>query len=198
MIRINLLPYREAQRKAAQRRIAIGAALGAMLVGLMFYGVYGAFEARVSGQQARVDYLKQEIAQLDAKIKTVAELKDKRATMLERLRVVEQLQKDRGQMVLVFNNVAALTPAGVFLTHLQQNPAGFLLEGYAESNGQVSELMRRLEASPVFTSPKLEIISKADLSGLPVGQFKMLVGLRSPEQDESSVQQVAMRGVAGK
>lgn len=198
MIRINLLPYREAQRKAAQRRNAIGAAIGAALVGLMFYGIHGAFEERIEHQQARVDYLKQEVALVDAKIKTISELKEKRETMLERLRVVEELQKDRSQMVRVFNEVGTLMPSGIFLTHLQQNPQGFLLEGFAESNGQVSELMRRLEGSAVFANPRLEIISKTELAGLPVGQFKMLVGLRAGEQETPKLQQVAMNGGAEK
>ena len=97
-------------------------------------------------------------------------------------------------MVRIFNEIGTLLPSGIFLTHLQQNSQGFLLEGYAESNGQVSELMRRLDGSPVFTGPKLEIISKADLAGLPVGQFKMLVGLRNTDQDTPATQQVALNG----
>ena len=82
MIQINLLPYREARRKAAQRRNAVGTAFGAALVGLLFYGAYGAFQDRIAHQQARVDYLKQEVALVDTKIKTISDLKEKRRTML--------------------------------------------------------------------------------------------------------------------
>lgn len=198
MIRINLLPYREAKRKELARRRTMLVGAGAAVMGLLFYAIYLGFDHRLQQQQARVDFLRQEIAQLDVKIRTIADIKQQRETMLAKLNVVEKLQKDRGLVVQVFNELAARTPDGVFLTHVQEGPQGFLLEGYAESNGQISELMRNLEASSVFTAPRLEIISKSELAGSPVGQFKMQVSLRPTLEGEVQQQATsAGKGAAG-
>lgn len=178
MIRINLLPYREAKRKAQAQRLALMGLAGLGVVAVVFYGVYFLFDQRVKTEQARVDFLQQEISRLDDRIKTVVKVKQQREIMLAKLAVVEKLQKNRGLVVRIFNDLAARTPQGVFLNHVQEKPDGLFLEGYAESNGQVAELMRNLADSSIFTSPTLEIISKTDLSGSPVGAFKMTVKLR--------------------
>lgn len=183
MIRINLLPYREAKRKAQARQAGLMALAGLGMVGVLFYGVYLGFDHRVNAQQARVAFLKQEITRLDGQIKVVSSVKQQREAMLAKLDVVETLQKNRALPVRAFNTLARRTPAGIYYSHVQEKPDGFFLEGYAESNGQVAELMRNLDASRVFASPVLEIISKTEQGGAQLGRFKMTVKYRLDAKD---------------
>lgn len=183
MIRINLLPYREAIRKEQLRILGLWAAVCVVMLVIAYYGVYWWFDKRLDNQQQRVEYLKQEIVKLDDQIKTIADIKEKRQTMLDRLDVVEKLQSQRGAVVKVFNELASRTPVGAYFSKVEQSGNDFLLEGYADSNGQISELMRALEASPMFDAPVLDIISRTELNGTPVGQFKMHVKLTATADD---------------
>lgn len=181
MIRINLLPYREAMRKEQARILGLWLAVCLIVLGMVYYGVYWWFDSRLENQQVRVDYLKQEIVKLDEQIKTIADIKVKRQTMLDRLDVVEKLQSQRGATVKMFNELASRTPIGAYFSKVEQVGNDLQLEGYADSNGQISELMRALEASPLFDAPVLDIISRVEMNGVPVGQFKMHVKLSTAE-----------------
>ena len=85
MARINLLPWREQRREERKQRFLV--ALGAVLVGaaaLVFAGdryLNGAIEQ----QNARNDFVRKEIAVLDARIKEISELKQRRQQLLERM-----------------------------------------------------------------------------------------------------------------
>ena len=186
MIRINLLPYREVIRREQLRILGLWMAVCLVMLVVAYYGVYWWFDKRLGDQQQRVEYLKQEIVKLDDQIKTIADIKEKRQTMLDRLDIVEKLQGQRGAVVKVFNELAARTPVGAYFSKIEQSSNDFLLEGYADSNGQISELMRALESSPLFDAPVLDIISRVDLNGSPVGQFKMHVKLSAAATDDEA------------
>ena len=78
MARINLLPWREQLREERKQRFLVSL-VGVVLLaaGLLFLGdrlLQGAIENQV----ARNDFVRQEIALLDARIKEIKELKERR------------------------------------------------------------------------------------------------------------------------
>ena len=85
MILINLLPHREAARKRRQEQFyaALGGAvvLGALLAGF----VYLWYEAQISSQRGKNQYLQTEIKRLEAQIKDIATLQIGRASCRERV-----------------------------------------------------------------------------------------------------------------
>ena len=88
MARINLLPWREQLREERKQRFMVTLA-GVLVVagGLVFVGdqyLNGAIES----QQARNDYLRKEIAVLDARIAEISELKQRREQLLERMKII--------------------------------------------------------------------------------------------------------------
>ncbi len=173
MIRINLLPYREA-RRARQKQYFLLGLLAVLAFGMLLdYGIYGIFSARVSNEQAKVAYLHGVTQQLDRKIASIASLRKKRDELLAREKVIENLQKRRDLTVRIFNTLARITPAGIFLTHLKEQGSSITLSGYAEANDQVAAFMRHIAASRIFTRPTLDIISKTNFGGEQVGKFTL-------------------------
>ncbi|HYM86369.1 MAG TPA: PilN domain-containing protein, partial [Pseudoxanthomonas sp.] len=121
----------------------------------------------IDGQLARNKYLTDEITALDAKIKEIEELDRKKAKLLARKEVIEQLQANRSQMVHLFDSLVRTIPDGVALANIKQEGEILTLEGRAQSNARVSNYMRNLEGSGWMTNPDLSIIEAKDEEKTP-------------------------------
>ena len=144
MIRFNFLPWREDDRRQKkelfQRQLMLGGLLGLTII----FVVWFANERRVQAQAERNALLTNQIAQLDARLREIANLRREIQTLQARQRAVESLQVGRHQPVKLFQALAAGTPEGVMLKSLAQGDR-LSLSGYAVSNGRVSELLRNLD-----------------------------------------------------
>jgi type IV pilus assembly protein PilN len=180
MARINLLPWRAERRRQRQKEFGamVGAsALGAVLVAFLIYMFYN---AQIDGQTERNDYLREQITQVDAKIKEIEALDQKKAKLLARKEVIEQLQANRSQMVHLFDSLVRTIPDGVTLTTIQQNGDLLTLKGRSQSNARVSTYMRNLESSGWMTNPELSVIeARGNNKGLPY-EFDLQVKLANP------------------
>ena len=180
MARINLLPWRAERRKARQKEFVgmLGlAALGGVLASFLIVTYYS---GRISNQNARNDYLRGEITKVDTQIKEIEELDKKKAKLLARKEVIEQLQSNRSQMVHLFDSLVRTIPDGVTLTSIKQEGDILTLGGRSQSNARVSTYMRNLEGSGWMTNPDLNIIeAKAGNTGLPY-EFNLKVKLANP------------------
>ena len=165
MILINLLPHREAARKA--KRDAFHAALvAAALVGaLIGVAVYLWFQNQISAQQDRNTFLQGQIQQLDNQIKEIATIEQEIAALAARQKAVEDLQADRNLPVHLLNELTKQLPDGVYLTSLRQDNQAVTLQGVAQSNERISELLRNLaENTPWLSKPDLTEIIAGNLA----------------------------------
>jgi len=182
MARINLLPWREAARH--QRRqdflTLLGLAIGltALVVGLVH--VY--FEDRISGQQARNQYLRTEIAALDRKIKEIAEIEKTKADLLARMDIIQRLQRSRPEVVHLFDQLVNALPEGVYLTKLQQSGNSVTVEGRAQSNARVSAFMRRIEGSRSIGMPRLMLIENKEKTDTGLSHFRLSFSQVTPKK----------------
>ncbi len=180
MARINLLPWRAERRK--QRQKDFGVMLGlAALAGLALWFLFNMYyNAQISGQKERNQYLTQQIAEVDKKIVEIDELDKQKSRLLARKEVIEQLQANRSQMVHLFDSLVRTIPDGVILTTIKQEGEKLTLEGRSQSNSRVSTYMRNLEGSGWMTKPDLSIIEARDgVAGLPYA-FNLSVQLANP------------------
>lgn len=183
MAKINLLPWRLERRKQRQKEFytMLGATAFAAL--LIAFGVVKYFDALIENQNGRNTYLKNEIAQLDIKIKEIEELDKKKAGLLARKQVIEQLQASRSQMVHLFDELVRTIPDGVRLASIKQNGQVLTLEGVTQSNARVSSYMRALERSGWMSSPDLSIIeAKGTEKAMPYA-FTLKVNLIQPKAE---------------
>lgn len=180
MARINLLPWRAERRKQRQKEFSIllgMSALGAVLLSFLMIGYYN---AQISGQNERNQYLTDQIALVQKQIDEIKLLDEKKAKLLARKEIIEKLQANRSQMVHLFDSLVRTIPDGVILTSIKQDEDTLMLEGRAQSNARVSTYMRNLEGSGWMTKPDLSIIeAKGEDKALP-NQFKLTVKLANP------------------
>ena len=170
MVRINLLPHREARRK--ERKTAFVAMLIAAVFvgGLMVLAVGGVIATRIAGQNERNAYIQAENAKLDVQIKEIATLKQEIEALKARQQAVEDLQGDRNQPVYLMDELVKQVPEGTYLRSFKQAGQKVTLNGYAQSNERVSELLRNLGN----VSPWLERPDLVEIRAATVGQGKDL------------------------
>ena len=161
MILINLLPHREAARKL-RRDIFNVSMLAAFLIGGVIAGaIYLWFQSRISDQQIQNRVLQSEITRLEGQIKDIAGLESEIAGLRARQQAVEDLQADRNVPVHLMTELSKQLPEGVYVASMRQENQNVTLQGVAQSNERVSELLRNLgNNTPWFSKPELvEIVA---------------------------------------
>ena len=180
MARINLLPWRAERRKQRQKEFGVMLGVAAIAAVVLSFLIITFYNGQISGQTVRNAFLSEQITQLDQQIVEIEELDKKKAKLLARKEVIEQLQANRSQMVHLFDSLVRTIPDGVALTAIKQDDVILTLEGRSQSNARVSTYMRNLESSGWMTKPELSIIeAKGDDKGLPY-EFKLQVTLANP------------------
>lgn len=193
MIRINLLPWREARRKALNLQFYILIGMVAGLAASIVLLVHGYYATRIATQTERNRFLKDENAKLEKEIEEIKKLKEEIQALLSRKQVIETLQADRAQTVYLLDQLVRQTPDGVYLKSIKQSGLKVNLTGYAQSNARVSTLMRNLEASPYLENPDLVEIRATSINNKRLSEFNMNVGIKRQQPDAG-----AAKGGAGK
>ena len=185
MARINLLPWREQLREQRKQQF-VATLIGMVILGaaVIFVGdqVYGSL---ISEQLSRNSFIERENQALDARIKEIQELRQKRQELIERTRVIQDLQGNRPITSHVFDQLARTIPEGVYFTAVRMSGKHISLEGAAESNNLISSLMRRQDASDWLTAPSLAEVKALELDGQEASQFKLTVQQTKPHEDEA-------------
>jgi type IV pilus assembly protein PilN len=165
VILINLLPHREEARK--RRKEAFQATMFAsFLLGLVIAGaIYWWFQMMIADQQAKNNFLQQEIKVLEEQIKEIASIEDEIAALRARQKAVEDLQSDRNLPVHLLTELVKQMPDGVYITAIGQTGQTITMQGMAQSNERVSELLRNLSANtPWLDKPELSEITANTVS----------------------------------
>jgi type IV pilus assembly protein PilN len=158
MPRINLIPWREAERKRKRQEFGVGA-IGALVVaGAIAFLVNLQMQSAIDGQNERNQYLNGEIANLDKQIAEILELDAQKQRLLARMQVIEQLERSRPEIVHVFDQLVRTIPDGVYLTSLKQTERKLQLKGMAQSSTRVASYMRNIDSSEWLSDPALDIL----------------------------------------
>jgi type IV pilus assembly protein PilN len=165
MILINLLPHREAARKKRKEQFFSQLGLSALLGGIICGGVFTWYQGQISTQQERNSFLQAEITKLETEIKDIASLQREIASLRARQTAVEDLQADRNLPVHMFDELVQQLPDGIYLRSVKQEDQSVLLQGVAQSQERVSELLRNLaNNSQWLTKPDLVEIVAANVA----------------------------------
>ena len=184
-MRINLLPWREARRKAQRQHLGVLGGMVAVLGLLVVGAVHLSIAQYISAQSERNEYLKRENLRLDKEIEEIKKLKTEIAALLARKQIIERLQTDRAQAVYLLQELVQQVPDGVYLRSIKQSGLKINLLGYSQSNARVSTLMRNFAASPYLENPELVEIRAANVANKRVSDFSMNVSLKRLQPEEA-------------
>lgn len=158
MAHINLLPWREEQRKEKTQHFATVLGLAAIMAIALVALVHIRMSGVISGQNARNQIFIDETAKLDVALKEIQDLEATKAKLLSRMEVIQSLQQRRPQVVHLFDELVRTVPEGIYLSEIKQVGENLTINGVAESNGRVSAYMRNIDASEWMATPKLKVI----------------------------------------
>ena len=161
MILINLLPHREAARKQRRDLFNLSMGLAFLAGGLIAGAIFLWYSAQITDQQGRNQLLKSEITRLEGQIKDIAGLESEITALRARQTAVEDLQSDRNVPVHLLTELSKQLPDGVYVSSMRQTAQTVTLQGVAQSNERVSDLLRNLARNtPWFSRPELvEIVA---------------------------------------
>jgi type IV pilus assembly protein PilN len=196
MPRINLLPWREAERKRKRQEFFL--ALGAAIATAALVTLIGRWQmsSAIAHQNDRNAILSDEIAELDKQITEIQGLEDQKRRLLARMEIIETLQRSRPEIVHIFDELVRIIPEGVYLTYLKQTGPRFEMRGVAQSSTRVSAFMRNIDSSEWLADPALRIV---ETKGRDPGQgadFTLFATQRSrvtPAGGDSAGEKVAAK-----
>ena len=126
------------------------------------------------------------LKKLSLQVAEIRDLHKRRNQLLDRMRVIQELQGNRPIIVRVLDQLVRTVPDGVFYTKLTTSGKKISISGVAESNNRVSSLMRRLEASDWLTNPNLDKVVEAREFGEQANRFELSVTVQAPAIEEES------------
>jgi type IV pilus assembly protein PilN len=186
MPRINLLPWREAERRKRQRDFMVAMA-GSFVSGLLVIALANlAFSQMISHQRDRNNRLESEIVELEKSITEIDGLERQKERLLARMEIIEQLQRSRPEIVHLFDEVTRQLPEGVYLTGLKQTGAAVEVQGVAQSSTRVSALMRQIDSSSWLTDPDVVKVETTDQG--PGRKAEFVVNLKQVRMDADDME----------
>ena len=187
MIRINLLPVRQARKVEAARRDILLGAIGGAIVLVLCMVAWGAAQAHQASVLADVRKVEAEIAAAKADKDAVDEMEKKMGELDKKLAVIEELRTRKIGPVHMLDELAMATPERVTVTTLTEKGGLIELVGVSVSNEVISQFLRALDASPYFEQVFLkdieaskEVKDRASRSQIPLKKFKLSARFVNP------------------
>jgi type IV pilus assembly protein PilN len=196
MPRINLLPWREQERKIRRREFTIAAG-GAVFAAFVFaLGGKLVYSSWTDSQIEKNNLLKKEIVKLDAQIADIQDLENRKQRLVARMEIIEKLQRKRPEIVHQFDELVRTVPDGVYLTAIKQNGNKLEIHGVAQSSTRVSTYMRNIDSSAWMDNPVLQVVETAKDSAFGGSSFTLFtdtVGVNLEVGGETTVKKVAAK-----
>jgi type IV pilus assembly protein PilN len=196
MPRINLLPWREQERKVRRREFMIAAG-GAIIASVVLIGVGKLLYAGwTDAQIAKNNILKKEIVKLDAQIADIQDLETRKQRLVARMEIIERLQRKRPEIVHLFDEIVKTVPEGVYLTQIKQTGNKLEIHGVAQSSTRVSTFMRNIDSSVWMDNPVLLVVESSRDSPTGGSNFTLtsdVVGVDLENGGETTVKKVAAK-----
>ena len=195
MPRVNLLPWREADRKKRRQEFIlsiVGALAAAGLVTLVGrWMLVGA----IADQEERNAALKTQIQALEKQIEEINGLEKQKQALIARMEIIETLQRSRPEVVHLFDEIVRVLPEGVYLTYLKQSGTKIEMRGVAQSSTRVSTFMRNIDSSEWLSDPSLQVVETKGRDAGRGAQFTLFAAQRkqTPVENQAAAEKVAVK-----
>ncbi len=162
MTEINLLPWREYKREQEKKLFTTMSLIGIIIAAAIVFFIHTYAVHLKNNQTDRNQMLQREINTFNEQINEIKALKPIRLGLISRMSIVQDLQSTRTLMVHLFDELIKVMPPGVYVSRLERKHDIVSVWGYAESNTNISLLMRNIENNMWIQAPVLTEIKKMD------------------------------------
>src|SRR5476649_262995 len=196
MPRINLLPWREQERKVRRREFLVAAGAAVFAAGILIVVGKLVYASWTDTQIEKNNLLKKEIVKLDAQIADIQDLETRKQRLVARMEIIERLQRKRPEIVHLFDELVKIVPEGIYLTQIKETGKKLEMKGVAQSSTRVSTFMRNIDSSSWMDNPQLQVVETAKDSPTGGSSFTLtseVVGVDVDNGGETTVKKVAAK-----
>jgi type IV pilus assembly protein PilN len=202
MIRINLLPVRQVQKREISRQFLVLVGVVIVLAGVLNYLAYERLASEANRNAKRIAQTQARIAELEKVIGEVNNINKRKKEVEDKLKVLSDLRKGRSGPVRLLDALSTAIPKKVWLTDFDEKSNAVKITGMAASHEDVAEFMRSL-GTVVWTakgmgrlvdqkrdakSARVELLASGgtieDFKTADVGFFFTNIELKKAEQRE--------------
>jgi len=172
MIKINLLPYREKEKKENLRRQITILSGTLVLVLLIMLAVQLYFSMSISGMETKIRDADARLIVLNKKVGDIEGFKRDKKELEQKLGVINSLEANRLFPVRMLDELNLLVPAKeAWLEKVTQTGQDLRIEGMAKDNGTVARFMKSVEKAGFVQSVELVVSREKELAGEKLQQF---------------------------
>lgn len=190
MIRINLIPFREIEKKENIRRQVTIAVLSVILVMLGMAYYYIRLNNTVTDLTANIENTKTELAAKEMEAKKVDQITKELKKLNAKIQVIKTIEANRkasikllDHMTKMVNEQASVVESGappeetgkpvkrLWFTSFRANGPNININGVALDNKTVADFMTRLEDSEIYTNVNLNTLKKENINNLNLKSF---------------------------
>ena len=172
---INLLPWREARRRRQRRQLWTAIVVICIVAASVFATAWWTQSEEISFQTSRNAYLLREIRKVQTQLEEIDQIKQRKKALVARMTIIRQLQQEKVGIVRTLDNLVRALPEGLYFVSAKRSRGSFNLEGIAQSNARVSELMLNLNSSGSFGDSHLEVIRIGEIDETQTSRFELMV-----------------------
>lgn len=160
MIRINLLPIRQARKRESVKQQLIFAVVVLVGAGIGLYLWYNSMASLVDQKKRQIKSTQQQIEQYKKAIGEVEKYKGLEETLHQKLKIIADLIKGKTGPVKVLDHLSQIIPKQVWLTSWKEKAGNVSIEGEALGNKYVAQFVTALKESSM--PAKIETVAGVD------------------------------------
>ena len=184
MIRINLLPFREARRRAELRDQLGLVALAVVISSGLCVMLQIWSTTRIRSVRNEVVRIEKKIADFGPEMKQLRDFENKKSEVQRKLGVIRGLERSRTGPVRALDELASNTPDRVWLTSLTARGSNMDVAGFSLDNEVVAEFLTALDNSEHFGAVDLEGTEFVQRDGVRLNQFTLKARLTAKSIEE--------------
>lgn len=180
MIKINLLPVKQAQKQIQARNNFLVAALMLLLVGGVCYVFYSSIKSDIVAVEREIQDNRQEISRLKKKIGEVNRFKKLQEELQNKLKIMQELRTSKSGPVHLLDELIEALPEKLWITSFTEKGGSIQISGVGLTENDVAKFMTNLERSPYYTGVELKVTKQKVQDGLRLQNFDISCRAQSP------------------
>jgi type IV pilus assembly protein PilN len=186
MIKINLLPVRESQKKEKLREQFVVLVASAIFVVVGCAAAYTTIQTKISTKNEEIAEQTRIVEQLKKQIGEVEKVKKLQAELQSKLDILSKLKENKTGPAHMLDELSAATPEKLWIESFD-NVAGVVnLSGFGVNEEIVATFLQQLESSIYYKNVELQSLEQATLDGHKLQKFKVVAREDSPPIDKKS------------
>lgn len=182
MARINLLPWRQAERERKNREFLTLAA-GILLLSLLAaFAAWSYFNNTLESQQQANEAIKKENANLDKALTEIDTLEKQRDEMISRMKVIQDLQGRRPIPVRIWDDIARMIPPQLYLINMKRDGDVITFKGKADNPDVVATFIRNLDGSEWLENSAVKNIQQSQATAYQTNPTPPVANPATPGQ----------------